>query len=169
MVLLLLCRGRRLDRPRAEKSRARVPRCGSVDHREGGLGHGRIHGRIHGAVGRGAREAAARRALRHGGTNAGGPGRPPSELRRTLRASFAERIRILEEIADKEEAADRDRIRAVDTLAKYALSPHETWNREQVLELMTRMARVVENHVQSTQTMEEIRRDWIAILVAEAS
>lgn len=75
-------------------------------------------------------------ALRYGGTNAGGPGRPPSALRATCRASFAARIKILEDIADGEpivklrgpdgettiglgSASPADRIRAIDTLGKY--------------------------------------------------
>jgi len=59
-------------------------------------------------------------ALRYGGTNRGGTGRPPSEIRQRLRGSFADRIKILEEIADKAEA-NQDRIRALDILAKYGL------------------------------------------------
>ena len=59
-------------------------------------------------------------ALRNGGTNRGGTGRPPSEIRQRLRGSFADRIKILEEIADKAEA-NQDRIRALDILAKYGL------------------------------------------------
>ena len=66
---------------------------------------------------------------RHGGAllaggqlgNRGGPGKPPSVLRERLRGSLDERVVVLEEIADDETAAHRDRIRAVDTLAKYGL------------------------------------------------
>lgn len=39
-------------------------------------------------------------ALRRGGTNRGGPGAPPSLLREKLRGSFADRIRVIESIAD---------------------------------------------------------------------
>jgi hypothetical protein len=62
--------------------------------------------------------------IRHGsqpGTNAPGPGRPPSELRERLRGSFDERVQVLEEIADREDASPSDRIRAIDLLAKYGL------------------------------------------------
>jgi hypothetical protein len=53
--------------------------------------------------------------------NAGGPGRPPSELRQRLRGSFADRLAILEEIADDADTSPSDRIRAIDLLAKYGL------------------------------------------------
>jgi hypothetical protein len=60
-------------------------------------------------------------ALRNGGTNKGGPGRPASEVIARALGSFDERIPVLEEIADNAAAADADRIRAVDKLAKYGL------------------------------------------------
>ena len=53
--------------------------------------------------------------------NRGGPGRVPSVLRERLRGSLDERVVVLEQIADDESAQHRDRIRAVDTLAKYGL------------------------------------------------
>lgn len=54
-----------------------------------------------------------------------GTGRPPSELRARLRGSFADRIRVLEEIADGGEGGATDRIRALDTLAKYGLGTRD--------------------------------------------
>ena len=62
--------------------------------------------------------------LRHGarrGTNRGGTGRPPSEIRERLRGSFDERVAVLEDIADSEAHAPADRLRAIDLLAKYGL------------------------------------------------
>ncbi len=53
--------------------------------------------------------------------NRGGPGRLPSALRERLRGSLDERVVVLEQIADDESASHRDRIRAIDTLAKYGL------------------------------------------------
>ena len=53
--------------------------------------------------------------------NVGGVGRPPSALRERLRGSFHERVAVLEQIADDESATHRDRMRAVDILAKYGL------------------------------------------------
>ncbi len=55
--------------------------------------------------------------------NRGGLGKPPSALRERLRGSLDERVVVLEQIADDETAMHRDRIRAVDTLAKYGLGP----------------------------------------------
>lgn len=77
-------------------------------------------------------------ALRRGGTNNGGPGRPPSVIRERLRGSFEARIAVLESIADGEavervrlpsgeesemqkSAAVPDRLKAIDLLAKYGL------------------------------------------------
>ena len=53
--------------------------------------------------------------------NRGGLGKPPSALRERLRGSLDERVVVLEQIADDESATHRDRIRAVDILAKYGL------------------------------------------------
>ena len=61
-------------------------------------------------------------ALRVGNPgNRGGPGRPPSALRARLRGSLDERVGVLEQIADDESASHRDRIKAVDVLARYGL------------------------------------------------
>lgn len=60
-------------------------------------------------------------ALRYGGTNKGGSGRPSSAVRERLRGSMAERIKILEEIADDTKERTADRLRAIDLLAKYGL------------------------------------------------
>lgn len=77
-------------------------------------------------------------ALRYGGTNRGGTGRPPSAIREQLRGDFDRRRRILREIADgkamvrvrdaegKEteslvSAAPRDRLRAIDIMGKYGI------------------------------------------------
>lgn len=68
----------------------------------------------------------------------GGPGRPPSVLRELLRGSFAERLAVLEAIADGQpvvrvrlpdgtetetlvSASPADRLRALDLMAKYGL------------------------------------------------
>ena len=77
--------------------------------------------------------------LNAGGTpgNKGGTGVPPSAIRAYCRGSFAVRIPILEDIAAGEyEATPRDRIKAMDILAKYggvdklALMPEELPSRE---------------------------------------
>ena len=62
-----------------------------------------------------------RGALLTGGKpgNRGGPGRPPSAIRKKCQDSFEERVPILESIADNDEARDPDRIKAVEVLGKY--------------------------------------------------
>ena len=65
-------------------------------------------------------------AIRNGGPNKGNPnapGRPPSAIREHCRGSFADRVGVLEEIADSEETSANDRIRAVATLGQYGLGP----------------------------------------------
>jgi hypothetical protein len=61
-------------------------------------------------------------ALRRGGTNAGGPGRPPSAIREKLRVSFDERVPILEKIADGE-VIHRTRVRIAD-IVPYLACPN---------------------------------------------
>jgi hypothetical protein len=64
--------------------------------------------------------------LRSGGTNRGGTGRPPSVIREQLRGSVAERVKILEAIADDADAPFADRMKAIDILAKYGLGTTST-------------------------------------------
>jgi hypothetical protein len=59
------------------------------------------------------------------GTNRGGAGRPPSEIRARLRGSFDARIGILEQIAGDPAVSTADRIRALDLLAKYGLGTQQ--------------------------------------------
>lgn len=60
-------------------------------------------------------------AIRRGSQagNTPGTGRPPSEVSARALGSFDQRIPVLEGIADNPEAADADRIKAVDKLGKY--------------------------------------------------
>jgi hypothetical protein len=51
--------------------------------------------------------------------NAGGTGRPKSEIRARCAGSFDQRIAIAEEIADNPDSSQSDRLRALDLLAKY--------------------------------------------------
>lgn len=50
-----------------------------------------------------------------------GPGRPSSELRARLRGSLAERIAVIEEIADDPAARPSDRLRAAELLLRFGL------------------------------------------------
>jgi hypothetical protein len=100
-------------------------------------------------------------ALRYGGTNAGGTGRPSSAIRERLRGSFDERIQVLEEIADgkafiplvyrcpecgfEPESVDpaevvksapqiADRLRSIDIMGKYSLDDRKEIKEEIVRE-----------------------------------
>ncbi len=94
-------------------------------------------------------------ALRHGGTNKGGPGRPPSLIRSLFRDSFANRLWVLEDVADGEpmvrvrdalgnetgatrSASPGDRIKAVDVLGKYGLGTQVEEIGTQTIEIILR-------------------------------
>lgn len=111
----------------------------------------------------------ARRALvpqKHGGAllaggvpgNAGGPGAPPSVLRARLRGSFAERVAILEGIADDEEAVARDRIRAVAVLAAYGLGQARELNTETVRERLAATLEVIRSELPESDAVRVIGR-----------
>jgi hypothetical protein len=60
-------------------------------------------------------------ALRYGGTNKGGTGRPASAIRAACRNAFEESIPAIEAIANDPEASTADRLKAMDMLGKYGL------------------------------------------------
>lgn len=97
--------------------------------------------------------------------NAGGPGAPPSALRARLRGSFAERVHVLEKIADDESAAARDRIRAVTALASFGLGAATEVNVDRVRERLAWTVDLVKARLPEQQAAEllmEMRRIWIA-------
>ena len=75
-----------------------------------------------------AKTAVALRTQHHGGAilaggqpgNRGGPGRPPSAIRLRCLESFESRIVVAEEIADNRDERPRDRLAALELLARYA-------------------------------------------------
>ena len=91
-------------------------------------------------------------------------GRPPSELRRVLRQSAGDRIKILEEIADGPGMKPRDRLQAIDVLLRYGLGPREGWDREAVVDLMQELGTVVAELVDDQQVLLAIKERWLAIL-----
>lgn len=105
---------------KARKNGKRPPPKSNGDHRPAGkttaLTTGNLIPQDHGG------------ALRNGGTNKGGPGRPASEIRKRLRGSFDKRIPILEKIADKARGmgANGDKTRAMDLMGKYGLGTERT-------------------------------------------
>ena len=67
--------------------------------------------------------------------NKGGTGRTPSALRAQLRGSLADRIGIIEAVADSESATNSDRLKAVELLARYGLGEETTLTAGQVQSL----------------------------------
>lgn len=88
----------------------------------------------------------------------GGPGRPPSALRERLRGSFEDRVTVLEEIADDEAADPQDRIRAVDTLAKYGIGTLREISVERVRDRLRDMLQVLREELPSEQAAHIINR-----------
>ena len=91
----------------------------------------------------------------HDGKNAG---RPPSALRERLRGSFAERVTVLEEIADDPNLDPQDRIRAVDTLAKYGLGTIKEISAEQVRERLRETLQVIRDALPDEEAVTIINR-----------
>lgn len=61
--------------------------------------------------------------IRVGGTNKGGTGRPKDVVRQACLHAFDERVKVLKAIADDKNAAEVDRMRAIDVLGKYGMGP----------------------------------------------
>ena len=80
----------------------------------------------------------------------GGSGRPPSAIREHCRGSFAERVKVLEQIADGElpntNVSPNDRTRAIDLLGKYGA--------------VDKIALTVEEQPETEMTPERIAGLW---------
>ncbi len=110
---------------------------------------------------------------RHGGAlyaggvpgHRGGSGRPPSVLRERLRGSFEDRVNVLEAIADDEEADPQDRIRAVDTLAKYGIGTVREVTVDQVRDRLRATLDVIREALPTKQAatiIARLREVWAA-------
>lgn len=75
--------------------------------------------------------------------NIGGTGRPKSQVRAALLASFDARIPLLEEIVDNTEAKIEERLKALDMLAKYGLGTKD----EVTVSLSDRLAGLSEDEL----------------------
>ncbi len=58
-------------------------------------------------------------SLRNGGTNKGGPGRPPSKVRQRCRDSFEDRLPFLEGVVDDDEERMSERLKAHEMLGRF--------------------------------------------------
>ena len=98
--------------------------------------------------------------------NKGGPGRPPSSLRKRLRDSADDRIKVLEDVADGGDldAKPSDRIKAVDILLKYGLGPGGKWAQEDVVELMQELGAAVAEVVDDDVLLADIKEKWLVVL-----
>ena len=79
-------------------------------------------------------------------------------MRERLRGSFEDRVTVLEEIADDEAADPQDRIRAVDTLAKYGIGTLREISVERVRDRLRDMLQVLREELPSEQAAHIINR-----------
>lgn len=75
--------------------------------------------------------------------NPNAPGRPPSAIREKLRGSFAERVRILEKIADGEALDPSDRMKAIDLMGKYGLGARKDVDEDQIRERLSKTLAII--------------------------
>lgn len=97
--------------------------------------------------------------------NAGGSGAPPSALRARLRGSFADRIAIIEEIADDASLRPGDRVRAIDLLARYSLGEQRGVDVEEVRAKLRSTVEAIRQLVPSeaaSPLLERLREIWAA-------
>jgi hypothetical protein len=60
-------------------------------------------------------------ALRNGGTNRGGPGRPPVAVRADARHRFDKHLKTLDRIASARKSTDHDKVRAIAVLGRFGM------------------------------------------------
>ncbi len=79
-------------------------------------------------------------------------------MRERLRGSFEDRVTVLEQIADDEAADPQDRIRAVDTLAKYGIGTLREVSVERVRDRLRDTLQVLREELPSEQAAHIINR-----------
>lgn len=92
-----------------------------------------------------------------------GPGRPPSEIRKRLRGSFDERVRILEELADKDDISPADRMKAIDLMAKYGLGTTKELTVEHVRDRLKQTLDIIQRTLppeQANALIAELEPVW---------
>lgn len=88
-----------------------------------------------------------------------GTGRPKSEIRQRLRGSMAERIAILEDIADSGEK-DSDRVKAIGMMARYGLGEAGSHDEE----LIGMLAQAVAEHFEGDERLKGLHKAWTEII-----
>lgn len=102
-------------------------------------------------------------AIRNGGTNIGGTGRPPSAIRASLREDFDTRRKILNEIADDTDAPRAERIKAVETIGKFGLGTTKEVTVEHVRERLKATLAILReelNEGEYERIRERLRPVW---------
>lgn len=95
-----------------------------------------------------------------------GPGRPPSEIRRRLRGTFSERMKILEEIANEAEKPS-DRLKALDLMAKYGLGAARGYDEALVEALGNDLVAVLQDELSEEvahRVWERARQSWVTTI-----
>lgn len=96
-------------------------------------------------------------ALQRGGTpgNPGG-GRPPAELRRILRLALEERVEAIKDIADN--GAPKDRLKALDLMARYGMGVQKEVTTEHVRERLAQSIEVIREEVEPEVAERVLKR-----------
>ena len=102
-------------------------------------------------------------ALRNGGTNKGGPGRPKARIQAKMRGALEDNLHVATDILQDEEARDSDKIGALTFLARFGLGGKRD-GIELDVELLNQFFRVIEQQLQDEVALAEIRENWLDIL-----
>lgn len=103
-----------------------------------------------------------RGALRYGSQPGGppGPGRPASALRETLRKSFADRVPILEKIADVGEPGDQ--LKALKIMGDFGLGTNKGHDEA----LVAQLARVTAEVFAGDERLGALHEAWVKVIGA---
>ena len=102
-------------------------------------------------------------ALRYGGTNKGGTGRPRDRIRRRAVESLEERLTVANQIIDDGEAKDRDRIMGLAFLSKVG-GMEQKGAITVDAELLNEFFSVIELYVHDPVELADIREKWLDVL-----
>jgi hypothetical protein len=104
-------------------------------------------------------------ALRNGGTNKGGAGRPKARIQAKMRGALEDNLHVANDILQDDEAKASDKLGALTFLARFGLGG----KREGITvdaALLNEFFAVIERHVTDMDALAEIRENWLDILAS---
>ena len=100
-------------------------------------------------------------ALRNGGTNRGGPGRPKDRVKAAAVESLEKRLKVADEIIDDEEAKDRDRISGLAFLAKVGGMAKDAYDQALIDDLWEATEAALPDDL---DVVARVREAWVPVL-----